>query len=271
MSCEWAQEQIPSYVLGALRRRDQTRLEAHLAKCSACTWELQGSLEASIHLAASVPQIDPPSTLKEALFERIRRDAQWRARFAFLQPVLSRRVAFATGAAALLVAVAALTLTLTTRQEMNDLLVQTLELQEMVQNQAQPVVFSPQPAREQYSLISMLARPDKHIYWAERSMRNPEVRGMVLTTANFRWGILATVGLDILPPGKEYQVWLQHEGQVTKAGTFRVDGSGWGQITLRPAQSLEDVQSIVVTVEPRDGSHQPTGQQVFRANMTPDR
>ena len=211
------------------------------------------------------------SALKEALFQRIRRDAQWRARFAFLQPVLSRRVGFATGAAALLVAVGALALTLTTRQDMSELVVETQELREMVQNQAQPVVFSPRPAGEQYSLISMLARPDKHVYWAERSMRNPEVRGMVLTSGNSRWGILAAVGLDVLPPGKEYQVWLQHDGQVTKAGTFRVDGSGWGQLTLRPAQSLGDVQSIVVTVEPRDGSPEPTGQQVFRANMTPDR
>ena len=94
---------------------------------------------------------------------------------------------------------------------------------------------------------------------------------MVLTSGNARWGILATVGLDILPPDKEYQVWLQHEGQVTTAGTFNVDESGWGQITLRPAQTLEDFQSIIVTVEPRDGSAEPTGPQVFRANMTPDR
>jgi hypothetical protein len=206
--------------------------------------------------------------LKEALFDHIRRDAQWRSRLAFLQPFLSRRVGFATGAAALLLAAVAMILTLTTRQQMNDLVAQTQELQEMVQAQAQPVTFTPRPAREQYALISMLATPDKHIYWAER---RSNVRGMILMSANGSWGILAAVGLDALPPSKEYQVWLQREGQITKAGTFRVDGSGWGQLTLRPAKTLGNIQSIVVTVEPRDGSAQPTGEQVFRANMTPDR
>ena len=266
MTCEWAREQIPSYVLGALGPRERARVEAHLTRCPECTRELQGSLDASSHLAASVPQVDPPPGLKEGLFDHIRQEAQWETRLTPLRPLLSWRGGLATAAALLLVALGAVTLTM--RQEMDDMKAQTQDLQKMVQNQPQRLVVSPESARQQYDLVNMLARTDKHIYWAERSSN---VRGMMLTSANGRWGILTTVGLEILPPDKEYQVWLQRDDQVSTEGTFNVDESGWGQLTLRPAQSMLDLQSIVVTVEPRGGSPQPTTPHVFRANMTEDK
>ena len=44
MTCDEVREQIPSYALGALGRRERARLEAHLDGCPECSGELTKSL-----------------------------------------------------------------------------------------------------------------------------------------------------------------------------------------------------------------------------------
>ena len=268
MTCDTAREQIPSYVLGALGQGERSGLEAHLRRCSECAVELESSVNAIGHLAAGVPQVDPPPALKNALFDRVRRDAQGGAWLAHFSAARFWRPALATAMIVTLVAVSVASFN--NRQELRELGAQTQDLRMLVENQAEPVELTTQPAREQYALVSMLARPDKNIYWAERNTRFPDVRGMLLTSGNSRWGVVATVGLDMLPKEQKYRIWLQQDGRLAPGGSFTVDEDGWGQLTLRPPEPLSMFQSIIVTIEPQDGSSEPTGPQVFRVNMTPD-
>ena len=290
MSCESVREQIPAYVLGALTGREGARLESHLRQCPECSRELQESLNATSRLAAGVPQVEPPPTVKAALLRRVRESSRPRG----MSPVLRFAPAWQTALAVLTVVVGGglLAFFILTRQhmgeleaqaqelqelvekqgqDMGELEAQTQEIQEMVEKQGPPAPLKRQAARQQYTLVSMLAYPARNVYWAERNTRFPRVRGMVMTSPDARWGLMATVGLNVLPPGRGYQVWLEHNGERVSAGTFTVDESGWGQISLRPDKPLSQFHSVLVTVEPLEGSASPQGPLVFRARLIRDR
>ena len=276
MNCEAVREQIPAYVLGALTPREQSRLEGHVRGCPDCALELQESLAAARGLAALAPQTDPSPTVKARLLGRIRKQAQPRRGGLFSRPALGWQTALAGSLGLLLAALVGVGLMV--NREMNGLESQTQGLQELVEaqrqeirdmaeSQTEAVVVNTQAARRQYVLVSMLATPDIHVFWAERSEEYPQVRGMVLTSPDQRWGLLAGIGLKALPADQEHRVWLQRNGEFVYVGTLTVDDTGWGQTTLRPSQPLSDFQGILVTIEPLEGIHMPIGPAVFSATM----
>lgn len=57
--CAQTAEQVPAYLEGALRRRDQVRLQAHLQRCSGCRSVLHAERSAERSLAALLPPALP--------------------------------------------------------------------------------------------------------------------------------------------------------------------------------------------------------------------
>jgi hypothetical protein len=226
-------------------------------------------LEATQELAQAVPQVEPAATVKLELLRRVREAQERRHTGPLLRPAVAWQAALAVSLVGLLATL--LTVTLLTRHDMAALETRTHQLSATVQRERlQQASVRAQEAGEQYALVSLLAAPDRHVYWAERHFVYPQVRGMVMTAADERWGLLTAVGLEPLPQDKRYQVWLQRDAQRISGGTFTVDETGWGQITLRPAEPLSNFQSLLVTVEPREGSALPTSPPVFRARLFSD-
>ncbi|MBI4306183.1 MAG: anti-sigma factor [Chloroflexi bacterium] len=78
-----------------------------------------------------------------------------------------------------------------------------------------------------------------------------------------RPAVLWVTGLRPPPAGKEYQLWLFHQGRMWSPGTFAVrpDGFAWIEFSL-PISGTQFLQGRV-TIEPAGGSGQPTGEQVM--------
>jgi anti-sigma-K factor RskA len=69
-------------------------------------------------------------------------------------------------------------------------------------------------------------------------------------------------------PGRVYQVWVLHEGAtepVPAGALFDTDRGGHGTTAL---PSIEDVATVMVSVEPEGGSERPTTEPVLSANLS---
>jgi anti-sigma-K factor RskA len=80
---------------------------------------------------------------------------------------------------------------------------------------------------------------------------------------------LVVDGMRSPPAGHVYQVWYVHDGQtdpVPAGALFDVDSAGQGTAAL--PGGVDDVNSVLVSVEPAGGSRKPTTQPVIAANLS---
>ncbi|MDQ2675977.1 MAG: anti-sigma factor [Actinomycetota bacterium] len=66
-------------------------------------------------------------------------------------------------------------------------------------------------------------------------------------------GILHVAELPALPPAKDYQAWVQHDGRMEPSSTFEIREDGEVHI-----DDLEGAEGVYITLEPEDGSEEPT-------------
>jgi hypothetical protein len=81
---------------------------------------------------------------------------------------------------------------------------------------------------------------------------------------------LVVDGLPAPPPGRIYQVWLDHpnDRQAPQPTDALFSTSRHGHATVGVPSDLEDVSAVLVTDEPIGGSQIPTGKQVIAVRVT---
>jgi anti-sigma-K factor RskA len=79
---------------------------------------------------------------------------------------------------------------------------------------------------------------------------------------------LVVDGMHSAGPGRVYQVWVLHEGATEAVPTgalFDTDRDGHGTTAL---PDVEDVTTVMVSVEPEGGSDRPTSEAVLEASLS---
>jgi anti-sigma-K factor RskA len=94
----------------------------------------------------------------------------------------------------------------------------------------------------------------------------PEAAGQMLISQDGKVGTLTVAFLPQLEPGYRYQVWLVVNERRIPGETFAVNRNGYGVLTLRAPQSLLDCE-FEITIEPADGSPEPTGAMVLTTTI----
>ncbi len=69
-------------------------------------------------------------------------------------------------------------------------------------------------------------------------------------------GMLELTGLRQLPASEVYQAWVQRDGRMRPSSLFAPQGNGTASAGI--PRHLDGAQRVLVTVEPRGGSAQPT-------------
>jgi hypothetical protein len=82
---------------------------------------------------------------------------------------------------------------------------------------------------------------------------------VLMTPPSGRLGVLVAGGMEALPSGQAYQLWVVAEGERMDGGMFTVDERGWGQVEFRPPEPIAHIQRVGITIEPATGSSAPTG------------
>jgi anti-sigma-K factor RskA len=230
------QENIAAYVLGALPELDSHVLEQHLAGCESCRAEVELLRPVGHGLARSVPQVEPPASLKANLMRTVNEEAQLRAaerrdsreRRGFLRRLsdLEPRTAMA-GALAVLALGVVIGVSVT------------------------------QLDQQGTTARTIPAKIDRRLM--------PTGTAVLAVSANDRQATLEVRGAPAPPPGRVYQLWIQRGRTIQRGPVFTVapDGSRSASVP----GGVRGAQAVMVTVERAGGVRAPTGRPIMTISV----
>lgn len=98
---------------------------------------------------------------------------------------------------------------------------------------------------------------------------NPEaeligLRCRIIVSSSSESAIMIAENFPSLDAGQAYQVWMRRDGGIVSLGVFRVNAQGDGLLSFTADAINQPFDSIGITIEPLDGSPQPTTPSVVR-------
>jgi hypothetical protein len=87
----------------------------------------------------------------------------------------------------------------------------------------------------------------------------PSARARVFWSERARRGVVVAGNLAVLPPDKQYELWVFEKGKPVPAGVFDADASGRVLFESADLSFISAAQNFAVTIEPKGGVPSPTG------------
>jgi anti-sigma-K factor RskA len=216
-------DNIGPYVLDALPELESELLEHHLAGCESCRAEVERLQPVTAAMARSVPQVQPPPSLKASLMATVNAEAAVRAGrkerrglgawLAGLQPRMAVALAAAVLVLGVVVGVA----------------------------------------------VDKLAGGGGTTTVAAHIDRRLMPTGAASLSVKGNTGKLQLTGAPQPPRGRVYQLWYQHGKMIERGGTFRPNSKG----SYDSDVPVGGANAVMVTVERAGGAPAPTGPPVM--------
>jgi anti-sigma-K factor RskA len=223
-------DDLAAYALGALEEDEAVRLRDHLETCEDCRRQARWLEPAVELLPMTVPQLEPPPRLRDALMRTVREespgavreppDRAGTGRWAWLGRSLLRP-ATAVAAAAMLV-IGAVT-----------------------------------------GYLISDSGESKPTLTAQAAAGAPAAAGVLEREGSS--GILRVQGMPELARDEVYEVWVQRDGALEPSSLFVLRGDRSGEAAV--PGSLDGADAVLVTKEPRGGSRQPTSKPVLSVRL----
>lgn len=235
-------ELLPAYALGALEAAEATDVARHVTGCPECRAELSDFERLADALALAVPEAAPPAALRGRLLAAVQGEPAQGSRGAGVQ---GRKEAGEQG------------------RSSSPLLPRSRAV--LRQRKALPV----------YGLLALAAIVLGGLLWA--AVGRLAMGEAVVTLApsdvapsaagELRFGgggaTLEVVGLPVLPPAQQYQLWVVRDEQRASGAIFSVNGNGWAEVPVTLDYPAAEYDRFGITIEPTGGSPGPTGERVL--------
>lgn len=228
-------ELLPAYAIGSLDPDEAQQVAEHLAACTLCRQELTAYQSVADRLALTLAgtTASPSPQLKQRLMEQL----PSRERTPPVRQGWNLMRLLPAGGVLALIMIAVLA-------------VSNLMLWQRLQNL--DVLSGPRGMRA-IALQSTDAAP--------------QASAFMIVGTDGKNGVLVVDQMPQLAEGREYQLWLQRNGEVTSGGIFAVDEDGYRGMRVEAPDSLLSYSSCNVTVEPAGGSEYPTGEEVLAGSL----
>jgi anti-sigma-K factor RskA len=246
---EKIEELFTFYALDALTDDERQEVEAYVASDP----EARRRLDELIRTASALPYasepVEPPVSVKRALMERVHADAQKRfvpptetsSWSRFINSILPQAVVVFS----LFIAIAVGAWGISLRNELTRLQAQTVLLQQQLQ--------------QQQLVIAHLASPNAQTFLISGTEHQPQAHGQLIADSQTGSAVLVVSGLQQLEVGQTYEFWLIKGETPIAAGLFTVDNKGQGILQVPQDVTPGSYNAIGVSIEPQEGSIQPTG------------
>jgi len=263
-------ESSGAYVLDALDAAERRAFEAHLHECDGCTAEVRALRAVSGALPYAVPQVDPPSQLRErvlAAAAEARKPssvvpfASHRSEPSRAQPVKARSVVWAgwlAAAAGIAVAVALGMYAAQLRTRLDDTLVRLAEAVNSLQQAEQRLQAATSETTSVRASLALLTAPDLSDLRLAGQAPAPNARARAFLSRS-RGLLFAASNLPAIPNDRTYQVWFLTPGAPVSAGLLRPDPQGNATVAFDVAASVPTPTGMAVSIEPAGGVPAPTG------------
>jgi|HubBroStandDraft_1064217.scaffolds.fasta_scaffold07525_7 anti-sigma-K factor RskA len=256
-------DDLALHALNALEGEDRTKLEKHLATCSACRLELEQLRGDGVLLALSTLGPKPPLRARQRLLGAVAKEAvpslqEAQGRLSRVEsarevghPSVTTRsswwgwLGWAATAAVIVLAASLWKENSALRQSLASASAQTAqatrELEE-IRRIASPIIA---PEAQRVTLVGMKTPPQpqgKAFYLRNRS-------NLVFVANN----------MPALPPQKAYELWLiPMQGAPIPAGMFKPDTRGSATLVNPPLPAGMEAKAFAITVENEAGATTPT-------------
>jgi anti-sigma-K factor RskA len=251
------EELLPAYALGALDGEELRELEEHLVSgCPECRRQLdlwQGDLEA---LAASVPALEPSETTRRRVL-RVAGGAP------ASRPQIPRWL-WLPAAALLLLSVWGVAGQMRLRGEVRRLIAERDRLEQRVAGLGREVGLARAEAVRTAEALQTITSPGVQPIVLAGLGSTPGAAGQTFVNRRQGRALFYAYDLPALASDKTYQLWFIAGGKPVSAGTFGVDERGRGSVRVESLDAAAEIQAWAVTVEPRGGVPQPTGEMVLK-------
>jgi anti-sigma-K factor RskA len=222
-------ELLPAYAIGALEPHERLQVEEALLQFPELRAELEVYQDVADALLTSVPQMEPPPAMREAIMERASGGQA-------IRPLPARRgLLYGLVAAALVVMLVGVVFILTQSDD----------------KQKDPAI------------ASIMDNSGSRWVNFEGTEEFERVSGAFIIAPDERQGVLWVQNLAVLDETNAYQLWLSRgEDQRISGLVFQPDKSETWQLVDLPTDISEYV-GFGVTIEPAGGSDEPTSSPVF--------
>ena len=259
------EELLPFYVLDALTDEERELVESYLTEHPEARAQINDLQSGASALPYGISPVEPPRHVKESLMARVNADAeaQVRARStvqASRSPAPRRSwfenlfQVFSLGAAAI-----AIIWAIVLNAQVSRLQTEISGLHETLAKQGNTL---------EQILVNLPKSPSNVITVSLRGTNvEPSAHGQLIADPKEQSAVLIISGLPKLEANKTYQVWLISAGGPVSAGLLTVDENGQGVVVVTSDESISSFQSLGISIEPKGGSPQPTGDIVVLSDI----
>ena len=252
------------YVLGLVDEVTRARVASHLASCPACTDEVRQVAQTMDAVGRSVPEVDPPASLRDRIATIPARVPQLAAETSpapsgaqVVRRPASRPAPWFAAVAASIVAAVATWQAFSARAEVQRLKQELVDMQVRA-GDAQVARATLQEQVDEFTRTMDVLRSSDLISYSlagSGAAANAHARAYV-THKN---GMVFTAeGLPALPAGRIYQLWVIVGGKPVSAGLLSPDANG-RVLAVTSTPDIPAMPAIVaVTLEPAGGLPQPS-------------
>jgi len=119
----------------------------------------------------------------------------------------------------------------------------------------------------QRDVIARIASPDSQAFAISGTEHQPGAHGQLIADSKSGSAVLLVSSLQQLEAGRIYEFWLIKGSTPVAAGLFKVDDNG--DAILQVSQNVDpgSYDAIAVSIEPEEGSVQPTGDIVMLGGL----
>ncbi len=119
------------------------------------------------------------------------------------------------------------------------------------------------------AIMEILCNPTCHIWDIPGTSANPTATARFIGSPDQKTGALISHGLPAPDERAQYQIWLYADMEHVEAGPlFTFPPGGFGAAILTAERPIQLYQSLAVSLEPSSGSKTPTGEFVLKGSIT---
>lgn len=246
-TCEEARELLDAYALGALEAEETAFIEAHVEDCLSCRSALTDARQAASLLALSVPIRRSSSALRQRVMEQVEREAHAKGVRNRI-PSLGMRLLPLAAAVFLAIAVGVSVWAVVLQTQLGDLREENRYL----------------VALQEGGLLVMTA-PDRQSYPMTGTGRAASATANYYWSRTYNTGVLVANNVPNPPSGMAYQFWVYEGERAINAGIFKPHNGALTYVT--DTQGVSTPSAFVLTLEPDEGSPQPTGEIILTSRL----
>lgn len=233
---------LSAYALDCLDENERILVSEHLAVCPDCRNELQTYMAVTDQLALATPgNATPPLNVKHQLVDRIHSipsqivssPSPWTSWWQSMKNLLwwQMRPGWSIATIALILLLVAGNLLL---------------WQQLYRSTGTPDLRGMQ-------VISLV-----------NTHASSEANGVLIVSSDGEYGSLVVEHLPSLTSEQRYQLWLiQDNKKIVSGAIFSVDSHGYYATEVHVSDHLDNYSAFSITIEPGEGSTQPTGEEVL--------